>query len=70
MTLNERECEAAGIDPVRVRNLAKRLERIGREMQRLGIGVFGGSGTGTLRGTDNLILASIDAGHWDGKLGK
>ncbi|MFD1034118.1 hypothetical protein ACFQ15_05585 [Sphingomonas hankookensis] len=67
------ECRAAGLDPVEVDRIARRIARAARDAQRLGLTVFGGSGHGSLRlcgNTDDrgrpLIVAGIDAGSWDG----
>ena len=80
-TVHERECEAAGIDPAHVRRLTSRLARLAREADQIGLTIFGGSGTGTLRLKDDdicpapdsnathagrLVLADISAGSWDG----
>lgn len=65
MLVNERECEEAGVPPREVANLARRLDAVGRELDRLGLTVFGGSGSGTLR-RKNLILADLSHGQWDG----
>jgi len=52
MQVNERECDAAGQDHERVKRLATRLKRLANECEELGITIFGGSGTGSLRGRD------------------
>jgi hypothetical protein len=63
------ECEAAGVDPEAVRRIARRLSAAAREAEALGLHVFGGTGTGTLRSRDAgdgaLVLAKID-GAFDG----
>ncbi len=67
------ECIAAGLDPVKVNALAKRLSAIAMDAKRMGLTIFGGAGTGTLRINDNpndiysrpLVVAILD-GHWDG----
>lgn len=71
----ERECDAAGQDVAQVKRLAARLQRIAIDCQRLGITIFGGSGSGDLRAQEAnrshgihdrmLILASI-GGPFDG----
>lgn len=67
--VNNSECEAAGLDPLEVKRIAKGLSRYAKEAQQLGIQVFGGSGTGDLRyddgGNGRLILADLD-GDFDG----
>jgi len=63
--VNEPECEAAGVDPEAVKKMAKLLERAGKMSEALGVTIFGGSGSGSLR-SDDLILCRIYSGHWDG----
>lgn len=73
--VNERECDIAGQDPKVIKRLANRLQKIANECGELGITIFGGSGTGSLRGFDGnrqrglggrmLILADI-GGNFDG----
>lgn len=79
MTLYEDECRAAGKDPREIEELAREFSKLGRRARKMGITVFGGSGTGTLRYAQrsengvrdyedhrgSLILADID-GHFDG----
>lgn len=70
------ECRAAGIDPEAVSRIARRMERAARDAQKLGLTVFGGSGSGSLRVTSsaigatimdgNIVVAHIDGGLWDG----
>ena len=67
---NETECEAAGVDPAKVESIARRLSKAAREAQAMGLTVFGGSGTGSLRFCDsdekgNLVVADLD-GVFDG----
>ncbi|AJY53216.1 hypothetical protein [Halomonas sp. KO116] len=69
MYVNTDECEAAGVDPNEVKKIAAGLSRYAKQAERLGLTVFGGSGTGMLR-TDSgkqgaLILAVLD-GDFDG----
>ena len=68
-SVNEKECEAAGLDPLDVKRIAQGLPRYAKEAQKLGIQVFGGSGSGDLRfddrGNGKLILADLD-GDFDG----
>lgn len=71
----ENECEAAGLDPKEVERIAKGLSRYARQADKLGIGIFGGSGSGSLRFRDEagkniedgraLVIADID-GQFDG----
>lgn len=66
---NEEECRAAGIDPAKVRSIASRLQRAARDAEKLGLQVFGGAHSGSLRYDDGsqkqLILAEMD-GSWSG----
>lgn len=70
-SINEDECIEAGVDPAAVRRIAKRLESAAREASKMGLTVFGGSGSGDIRAAGGdlhdrpLILASM-AGSWDG----
>jgi hypothetical protein len=66
----EEECQAAQIDPRAVQSIASRIERAALDAARLGIQIFGGSGSGTLRfdgrdGQGALILADMQ-GNWSG----
>lgn len=69
---NSDECEAVGLDPKAVDRIAKRLGRAARAASRLGLTIFGGAGSGTLRFHDNvgnygpLIVAEIEGANWDG----
>lgn len=76
-TLNEAECLAAGLDPEAVRKVARRLATAARDARRMGLMVFGGAGSGSLRllnselsgtgvGSGKLVVAYIDGGTWDG----
>lgn len=64
--VHEAECAAAGKDPKAVASLARKLGGISREMNKLGVYVFGGSGTGTIRFNDGrdkpLVLAHCGQG--------
>jgi hypothetical protein len=71
MGANFNECEAADLDFKAVDRIAKRLERASRDAAKLGLTVFGGAGSGSLRVRPDdrgpqLIVADIDGGHWDG----
>lgn len=72
MILNEDECAAAGVDPKKVASIARRIERAAVEARALGIQIFGGSGSGSLRFDDGqqrmLVLANVD-GSWSGGCG-
>lgn len=66
---DEERCRHFDLDPKKVRSLARRLSSLGREASHLGVVIFGGSGSGSLRpsghhGAQN-VLATID-GDFDG----
>ena len=69
MHINEDECLAAGLDPKEVARIAKGLSRYAKQAEALGIEIFGGTGTGSLRVDDNnpgrLVVAELD-GMFDG----
>lgn len=69
MHVNVEECIAEGVDPEAVRRIARALSRAARDAHALGLTVFGGMGSGTLRGLNlgdgALILAELD-GRFDG----
>jgi hypothetical protein len=69
--VNEEECEAAGLDIKKVASLARRLRRISREMEDMGVILFGGSGSGSLRyddgtGKGRLVIAEVGCNNFDG----
>lgn len=68
--IHESECAAAGLDPKEVRRIAAGFNRYARQAKRLGITIFGGTGSGSLRARDDdllpqLIIADLD-GPYDG----
>lgn len=70
--VNIRECKAAGVDYKKVESISRRISRAAKEAAALGIVVFGGAGSGSLRFRDRpdelvgpLILAHLD-GTFDG----
>jgi|TARA_B100000929_G_C15453411_1_gene401963 hypothetical protein len=69
MYVNDAECEAAGLDPREVERIAKGLSKYAKQAEALGIQVFGGTGSGSLRfndgGSGKLIVAHL-AGDFDG----
>jgi hypothetical protein len=66
------ECEAAGLDVKQVDRIAKRLESAARDARKLGLEVFGGSGSASLRVMERgdteraLVVADISGGSWNG----
>ena len=68
MRILQAECEAAGLDVAEVARIARRLEAVARDAERIGLVIFGGS-QGSLRfddGDGRLVCAVIQAGAWDG----
>ena len=69
---DEESCLAAGVDPMKVESIARRLDKLGREADKMGLFIFGGSGSGTLRTQEsynnrNIVVASFGmGGEWDG----
>lgn len=67
--INSAECEAAGLDEKEVKRIAAGISRYAKQAREFGIGVFGGSGRGTLTfrdgGEGKLILTYLD-GYFDG----
>jgi len=64
------ECEAAGLDHKEIQRIADGLSRYARQAEKLGLTIFGGSGSGSLRFRDDpdkgaLIVAWLD-GMFDG----
>jgi hypothetical protein len=64
--VNERECEAAGISPKEVAAIKRRLERVCRDAEKLGISVFMGSGSTLRKSGSTLILAPLNVYNCDG----
>ena len=76
MSVNEAECVKAGVDPLEIDRIARGLTRYAKQAEKLGVTIFGGTGSGTLRIYDDnspgalpLILGYADAGYWDGGCG-
>ena len=69
MYVNEAECEKAELNIKKVESIARRLSRAANEAVSLGLTVFGGSGSGSLRFYDgsgkDLVVATLD-GIFDG----
>lgn len=69
MLANIDECKAAGLDAKEVERIAKGLTRYALQAEALGIQIFGGTGSGSLRYDDGcpgrLIVAELN-GNFDG----
>lgn len=70
-TVNIQECEAAGIDEKEIRRIANGMARYAKQAEKLGLCIFGGAGTLSLRFTDDsglgqLILAEVYSGDVSG----
>jgi hypothetical protein len=67
--VKEDECAAANLDPKKVASVARRISRAAMDAKAMGLVVFGGSGSGSLRfndgGDGQLIVAELD-GPFDG----
>lgn len=50
---NERECELVGLDPKSVERISNRLDKVMRDAKALGISLFCGGVSPTLRYNDN-----------------
>jgi len=66
-TIYENECKAADLDTKEVKRIAAGISRYAKQAQKLGLEVFGGSGTGTLRINDNLAQCQLIVADLDGK---
>jgi hypothetical protein len=71
--INAEECEAAGIAADEVDIIARGISRYAKMAGKLGVTIFGGTGSGSIRIHDDdrkgaLILATID-GPFDGGCG-
>jgi hypothetical protein len=73
MNINEKECEQAGftLDEIKkIASISRRISKAASEARKMGICVFGGTGSGSLRFTDDenkgqLVLADLE-GNFDG----
>lgn len=71
MIINDEECAKAELDPRVIARLGQRLERVIRDCTALGIQVFGGTGSASLRFDDHvdqppLILAELSPANVSG----
>lgn len=73
--MGERECERAGLDQRKVASLVRRLNAAAKDAKAMGLTIFGGSGTGSLRWRDPydndayrgpLVVAFLAGGNFDG----
>lgn len=74
MSINEAECKEMNLDIKEVTNITKGLERYLKRANKLGLTVFGGTGTLSLRiedgsGNGKLIVADCDSTNVDGGCG-
>lgn len=70
-TVNEEECEAAGLDPKEVLRIARGITRYMRMADKLGLELYGASGVGHLcsrdESGDKVIVADLaPLGLYDG----
>jgi hypothetical protein len=75
MNIDEELCESFGLDPKQVKSIAARLSKAAKEAESIGLTVFGGSGSGSLRfdgapmqGPGHSEVATLD-GCFDGGSG-
>lgn len=60
MKINKNECESQGVELRKLKNISKRLSKCLKEIDELGLSVFGGTWSLTVRGADELIIAEFD----------
>jgi hypothetical protein len=63
---NEHCCEHAGLNPREVTRIARGLSRYAKQAADIGLTVFGGSGVGTLRTRNQLVVADLEGANFDG----
>ena len=72
--MGKAECEYVGVPYEEVLKLKKLLDKAGKQANKLGVYIFGGCGSGTIRKTDYhnrpLILETVLYGCWDGGDGR
>jgi len=81
MNWNDEQLEDAGLDKKKVESIVRRLNKLGREMDSMGLSIYGASGSGNLihvshpTHNDSMnckpdydsVIAYIDgSGTWDG----
>ncbi len=65
-SVNEKECEAAGLDIKKVESIARRLSKVAMEAKEMGLEIFGGSGVGELRFRDDDVKGQLKVAYLDG----
>ena len=68
MFVDDAKCAELGIDPKRVESIARRISKAAMEAHAIGLVVFGGSGSGSLRISGRGVsgnVAELD-GRFDG----
>jgi hypothetical protein len=68
MNVNTEYCEELGLDVKLVESAVRRLSKAARELEEMGLTVFGGAGSGTVRMMSHdpgKVLANLD-GRFDG----
>lgn len=64
--VNNKECRAAGLDPAEVAKIARGLSRLAKKADAMGLCVFGGSGSGSLRTASSNSAGGLIIAHLDG----
>lgn len=65
--VNPDECKAAGLDVKAVARIARGISRYAKQARSMGVEVFGGGGSGTLRFRDSLTKGALVVAHLDGR---
>ena len=69
MKVNMKECRYQGVDPKRVQSAARRISRAMRDLKDMGLELFGGTWSATIRGDNSLILAEMNECRTSGGCG-
>lgn len=69
MIVNKRSCEKQDVKMEEIRRIGKKLSECLRDIDRLGLKIFGGTWNLTIRGDDELILAEFDECRTSGGCG-
>ena len=59
MFIDEDKCSEFGLDPKRVASIARRITKAAMEAHSIGLVVFGGSGSGSLRISGRGVSGSV-----------